>query len=1147
MVKKIIATIMSCSMILSAIPSTVVFAAENKTSQEKIITNYQKSVELQNTNKSAAEYKVSTADELKDALEQIKKSTEEEATIVLTTDITLSRINPVTDREKEIVGGKEPEKALILGVADKNITFKSTENASYKLSLPGSLYLVGNVKIDNVKLYAPQTVYVNGFLLEITENAEGTMFKKHLYGGSDRHPVDSTHLILKTGNYSVDQYGNADGDGCIYGGGDSKGYGDSSGPSMSIDGNPSMPGYTPPAFNPGVGDVKGDVTIELGTVAVNALIGGGNNANVGGDVTITYNGGKPDLSKMISVFSGAGRSNQDGYGHVLGNVTLNLNSGMIKYIFGTGWTGDAWSSGIDAGKRHSVGKNLTINVGTDNGEKMRVLGHDYKTSLIACGNGIAEDGKETSSASVGGDINITLGKTALFQGWMDDEPINEITAVSTNSICYGTVKITNNGANIVNLNGIYQGGEILNQTNQTNALTMIYNNGKMTKGYIKPVYTLWPVVSKPAKIKGNTYIEVNGGNPKYVYGIFTKEQLQIDGDFNVEVNGGNIDYIYGGKAGEALTGGHKSTCIFKNGFSNKLLRLGNLDDVNVTDNSKVRVIGSNTEKPFKHEVKNITIDNGSTFAIAKSDEISGDLVVNGTLALPRKDKTDRTQPGQTVTLTVAGTATGIGKLQPVSSQLISTMLSDSKPVSQEEYVYAKNENSNMKLSLSKEIEGLFVDRKGKKDNQDVWFINEGNKPVEYLVNYRFESKNKDENLPKEIEGKLPKTGKVEHGKTATPSIIQFDDIKVKDGTWKFKGWNEEKFENVTSNVEFVGTWEFVKDSTGGGGTGGGTVTPPIKPEEPDRIEGGDRIETSVESSKDLYPNGTNAVVLANCERYTDVLTADPFAIQEKASALLTYKYELPEKTLKEIQRLGAKKIYISGGYDAVSKKVVDELAEKGYEIFRFDGVDRYDTARKIAIKIREKGNINVAELASGENYPDALCMTPLAVKDHAPILLTKKDSIPKYTKQALAEWDIENIKIGGLDEAVSKEVEKQLKSGFSIDKNKKKDSNIYDGAKVVKRIGGEDRYETSAKLAKESYPDSKLGVYATGEDFPDALIAGNYAGTKEAPVLLVKKDTLPEPIEKYTKESKIKKATIIGGVNAVSDKVLNLIKDAIRK
>ncbi len=417
------------------------------------------------------------------------------------------------------------------------------------------------------------------------------------------------------------------------------------------------------------------------------------------------------------------------------------------------------------------------------------------------------------------------------------------------------------------------------------------------------------------------------------------------------------------------------------------------------------------------------------------------------------------------------------------------------------------------------------------------------KRTDCLIEYKFKSKTSGKELDKKVLDKCPTSLSIKIGEDAMVPKERFDDIKVTDGRWKFKGWDKVKVENVTDDVEFIGYWEFIEDSTGGGGTV--IPTPKPDPEDPDRIEGNDRIETSIEASKDLYPNGTNAVVLANCERYTDVLTADPFAIQEKASALLTYKYEIPEKTLKEIERLGAKKIYISGGYDAVSKKVVDELAAKGYEIFRFDGVDRYDTARKIAIKIREKGNTNAAELASGEDFPDALCMTPLAVKDHAPILLTKKDSIPKYTKQALAEWDIENIKIGGLDEAVSSEVEKQLKAGFEIDKNNKKDSNVYDGAKAVKRIGGEDRYETSAKLAAESYPDSKLGVYATGEDFPDALIAGNYAGTKEAPVLLVKGDSLPEPIEKYTKESKIKKATIIGGVNAVSDKVFNLIKEII--
>ena len=178
---------------------------------------------------------------------------------------------------------------------------------------------------------------------------------------------------------------------------------------------------------------------------------------------------------------------------------------------------------------------------------------------------------------------------------------------------------------------------------------------------------------------------------------------------------------------------------------------------------------------------------------------------------------------------------------------------------------------------------------------------------------------------------------------------------------------------------------------------------------------------------------------------------------------------------------------------------MDELINKGYDIFRFDGVNRYDTARKIAIKIRENGNKNVAELASGENYPDALSMTSMAVKDNAPILLTKKDS------------------------------------------------NVYDGAKLVSRFGGKDRYETSTVIAKESYPKSKLGVYATGEKFPDALIAGNYAGRKKSPVLLVKKDTLPESVKKYTANSKIEKATIICGSKAVSDNVIEFIKEAIKK
>ncbi|WP_158573242.1 cell wall-binding repeat-containing protein [Peptoclostridium sp. AF21-18] len=433
-----------------------------------------------------------------------------------------------------------------------------------------------------------------------------------------------------------------------------------------------------------------------------------------------------------------------------------------------------------------------------------------------------------------------------------------------------------------------------------------------------------------------------------------------------------------------------------------------------------------------------------------------------------------------------------------------------------------------------------------------------------LVHYDFiseDGKQIPKNIEEKIEDEFEKFKEYElypDGEDVILKQPKNKTIKDTDGTWEFTGWaykkEDGKYEYVKNNEkevhhdeELKGVWKFVKDSSGGGTGGGGTPTPNPDKEDPDRVEGDDRIETSIEASEILYPNGTNAVVLANAERFSDVLTANPFAVQEKASALLTYKDKLPEKTLKEIERLGAKKIYVSGGYEAVSKKVVDSLAAKGYEIYRFDGLDRYDTARKIAIKIREKGNKEVVELASGENYPDALCMTSMAVKDNAPILLTRKDSIPKYTKQALAEWDIESVKIGGLDEAISKDVQNQIDKGFEITKGNKADSNVYDGAKKVSRFGGKDRYETSTIIAANSYPESKLGVYATGEDFPDALIAGNYAGRKEAPVLLVKRDTLPEVVEKYTTDSKIEKATVIGGVNAVSDKVFNLIKAAINK
>ena len=83
----------------------------------------------------------------------------------------------------------------------------------------------------------------------------------------------------------------------------------------------------------------------------------------------------------------------------------------------------------------------------------------------------------------------------------------------------------------------------------------------------------------------------------------------------------------------------------------------------------------------------------------------------------------------------------------------------------------------------------------------------------YSVNYSFKSTNEDEELPTEIKDQLPTAGSVKHGSTVTAPNTTFDDVEVTDGVWTFKGWTPDQYENVTDNVEFVGTWEFKRNAS----------------------------------------------------------------------------------------------------------------------------------------------------------------------------------------------------------------------------------------------------------------------------------------------------------------------------------------------
>lgn len=92
--------------------------------------------------------------------------------------------------------------------------------------------------------------------------------------------------------------------------------------------------------------------------------------------------------------------------------------------------------------------------------------------------------------------------------------------------------------------------------------------------------------------------------------------------------------------------------------------------------------------------------------------------------------------------------------------------------------------------------------------------------------------------------------------------------------------------------------------------------------------------------------------------------------------------------------------------------------------------------------------------------------------------------------------------------------------------------------KKVIRLSGDDRYETAVEVSKEIHESfAKVAIVAQGEVYSDALGASSLAGKEEAPILLVKKDSIPEATANELKRLNAEKIIIIGGKNTVNEDV----------
>jgi putative cell wall-binding protein len=91
------------------------------------------------------------------------------------------------------------------------------------------------------------------------------------------------------------------------------------------------------------------------------------------------------------------------------------------------------------------------------------------------------------------------------------------------------------------------------------------------------------------------------------------------------------------------------------------------------------------------------------------------------------------------------------------------------------------------------------------------------------------------------------------------------------------------------------------------------------------LGGSTRYEMAIETSKNGWPSGSNAIVLASGADYPNALSAAPLAKKYDAPILLTENNSLPVAVSKEISRLKPSKAYIVGGDTVVSKDVESQL------------------------------------------------------------------------------------------------------------------------------------------------------------------------------------------------------------------------------
>ncbi len=207
------------------------------------------------------------------------------------------------------------------------------------------------------------------------------------------------------------------------------------------------------------------------------------------------------------------------------------------------------------------------------------------------------------------------------------------------------------------------------------------------------------------------------------------------------------------------------------------------------------------------------------------------------------------------------------------------------------------------------------------------------------------------------------------------------------------------------------------------------------------------------------------------------------------------------------------------------------------------GTSRYDTAVEVS-KAMHPGTLTHATkvvIATGQDFPDALCAAPLAAAYDAPLLLWNPLGSNTAVKNEMKRLRIDGAFIVGSSRVVPTSAETDIQNVIK--------ANWGSSGRIV-RFAGRNRYETAELVAASvGNRDPSYGapgwkpsfVVASGRNYPDALSAAPFAAANGMPILLSQPDWLPPETRAALAARGAAGVIVVGSEKAVSSAVYGAI------